>query len=224
MHELQLEILSQLTLNSQLRYNRLKPPLLESNHFVYHLRRLISAGLVGKSGLHYGLTPAGQRYADRLSLQPPRGPRIQPKIVTLLACENNRGDWLLYRRKKQPFFGLIGFPYGKIHLEEHISDAALRELKEKTGLTARLKHVGNIYLSVYEEGELISHMLAHVFYGRGPRGELLADSPIGQCFFAPVGDLNQDFMPGFKEVFQAVQAQKPFFLELVLGRGLTSEK
>lgn len=224
MHELQLEILSKLTLNPHLRYNRLKPPLLESNHFVYHLRRLISAGLVGKSGLHYGLTPAGQRYADRLSLLPPRGPRIQPKIVTLLACKNNRNEWLLYRRKKQPFLGLVGFPYGKIHLEEQIREAAARELKEKTGLEADLERAGDMYLTVYEEGELISHMLAHVFYGKRPHGQLLVESPIGECFFASVRDLNQDFMPGFREVFGAVQTQKSFFLELVLGRELPREE
>ena len=47
-------------------------------------------------------------------------------------------DVLLIRRGTKPLAGAWSIPGGKIEFGERAADAALRELKEETGLTARL--------------------------------------------------------------------------------------
>lgn len=201
MHRLQQQIIYRLSMNSPLRYARLKPAEVEGNHFMYHLRKLLAEGLVEKKEGVYELTPQGMLYVDKLSLQTLE-PRIQPKIVTQIAVQSGAEEWLLYRRRRHPFTGLIGFPYGKIHLGERIAEAAERELEEKTGLSAQLTHVGDFYSTVLREGELISQMLCHMFVGENPQGRLREDSPIGECFWARIEDFEEkDFFPGFRDLF-----------------------
>ena len=187
MHKLESHILSLLTLSSRLRYSQLKPQNVEGNHFMYYLKKLIATGLVTKSDQHYMLTPQGQAHIDKLSLTNFQ-PRIQPKIVTLIVCQNSAGDYLLYRRKRQPFMGKVGFPYGKIHLGESLLAAANRELLEKTGITAQLTHRGDAYLAIYNGTELISHMLCHIFTGSHPSGNLITKSKIGDCLWGKLTD------------------------------------
>jgi hypothetical protein len=142
MHRLQQHILQQLIMNPRLRYAAIKPHEVEGNLFMYHLKQLIKEGLVEKDADGwYQLTTAGKLYSDRLSLKS-LTPRLQARIVTLMAVEDGQGHWLFYRRKRQPLFNLVGFPYGKIHLGESVQQAAQRELKEKTGLEAELEHRG----------------------------------------------------------------------------------
>jgi ADP-ribose pyrophosphatase len=204
MHDLQKQILRQLLLKQTCRYRDIKPKEVEGNLFMYHLRRLISDGLVEKSSNRYQLTKAGLRFVDTVSLENLR-PRIQPKIATLLIVKNNSGQYLLYRRSREPFFGKTGFPYGKIHLGETIAEAANRELQEKTGLQASLNHRGDAYVTVYQGNELLSHMLFHIFAGSDPAGQLKADSEIGRCFWGhPTKIAPQDLFPGLGDIFRTV--------------------
>lgn len=186
---------------------------------MYHLKKLLSQKFVTKTGDTYKLTAAGQRFVDKLSLKNLK-PRIQPKIVTLIACRNRRNEWLFYRRNRQPFFKLIGFPYGKIHLGETIQLAAERELTEKTGLATKLTHAGDVYLAVSDtDGDLITHMLCHVFTGSNPTGTLLANSSIGECFWSKLTDLpNTQLMPGVLEIYKLIDqpTKGRFFAEYAL--------
>jgi 8-oxo-dGTP pyrophosphatase MutT (NUDIX family) len=181
MHRLQQHILSQLIHHSDRRYADLKPAAVEGNLFMYHLKHLIKQGYVAKrADGRYGLTAEGHRYADRLSLAT-LTPRAQPKIVTLLVCRDEAGRYLLWRRRRQPLLGRVGFPHGKIHLGETIADAAQRELREKTGLAAAtLHHRGDGYLTYRQDGEPVSQIFFHLFVGEGLTGELA-----GEAFWAP---------------------------------------
>lgn len=218
LHPVQRHILKKLILSRGLRYAELQPPSVTSNLFAYHLGKLVQEKLVAKYLEWYRLTPKGKAMVDKLSLEV-LGLRVQPKIVTLVACQNSRGEYLLYRRLKEPFYGLVGFPYGKIHLGEKIAEAAARELTEKTGLTAKLTHRGEVYLTVTEEGELVSQMLAHVFGGEKPRGEIKSRSEIGECFWREPEDLKaKEMIPGFLEVLSLLKRKQSsrFFEEYSL--------
>jgi ADP-ribose pyrophosphatase YjhB (NUDIX family) len=218
MHRLQQHILQQLIMNPRLRYAAIKPHDVEGNLFMYHLKQLIKEGLVEKdSEGWYQLTTAGKLYADRLSLKS-LTPRMQARIVTLMAVEDGEGRWLFYRRKRQPLFNMIGFPYGKIHLGETVQQAAQRELKEKTGLEAELEHRGDGYATVLEGGEPVSQIMFHMFYGRLPQGELVTRSAIGEPFWARLDELDDRVqMPNALALLKLVQAYdgKRFFAELV---------
>jgi hypothetical protein len=71
------------------------------------------------------LTMDGKLYADQVNLKTLKV-RRQPKIVTLVAVQNSKDQWLLYKRKHQPLINQIGFPYGKLHLGETVQEAAER--------------------------------------------------------------------------------------------------
>lgn len=215
MHPLQQHILQQLIFNETQRYSQLKPAAVESNLFVYHLRQLMADGLVAKldSGL-YTLTPSGQAYADRLSLKSFR-PRLQPRIVTLVMIKRHDGAILLYRRKRQPLLGMVGFPYGKVHVGEAVAEAAKRELKEKAGLEALMAHRADGYISMSHNGVLVSQILFHLFVGSEVYGRLKGASKSGQPFWAlpeevPVTEL----MPSVVDLMQADgQSEGRFFFE-----------
>lgn len=213
MHPIQSQVLKKLALAEVLKFSELKPEAVESNRFVYHLEKLIRERYIEKSEEGYRLAAAGERYVDRLSFH---GffPRLQPKIVTLIILKNEKDEYLFYERKRQPFLGRWGFPYGKIHFGEKIEQAAIRELKEKTGLSARLIHRGDAYITSREKGEVVSYMLAHVFSGSEPKGELALDSLFGFPFWgkASATDKNK-FMSGFLEVLKLVRSSKGHFFK-----------
>lgn len=214
MHDIQRGILKNLTLKRSLPYGKMKPSGVEGNRFTYHLHVLLNEGLIRKRGTLYTLSAKGKHLSDRMSLASFKE-RTQAKIVTLIVCARGK-EFLLYRRGKEPFIGRVGFPYGKVHLGEKIVEAAHRELKEKAGVEAKLVRRGDAYITVYEHGELITHMLCHVFSGTYRSGEPQKDSPIGECFWGKVKDVTErEAIPGFSEVARLLETSKtPFFAEL----------
>lgn len=217
MHWIQNHILQQLILSPDRRYADLKPANIEGNLFMYHLRRLLKEKLVHKrADGRYELTASGQVYADRLSLKTFK-PRLQPRIVSLVACQNAQGQWLLFRRKRQPLIGQVGFPYGKLHQGESVLQAAERELKEKTGLTGSLQHRGDGYITIGEGGNIVSQIMFHLFYVKNPGGKLRASSKTGQAFWSdaaavPTGELMKS-VPDLIRLLQQ-HPRSRFFAEL----------
>lgn len=214
MHKIQQHALKQLIMNPVRRFSGLKPDEVESNLFMYHLKQLIKENLVQKraDGL-YCLTERGKAYADSLSLESFQ-PRLQPRIVTLLMIKNEAGEYLLYRRMRQPLINMVGFPYGKVHLGETIAQAAARELSEKTGLEATLVHRGDGYITMIQGTEPISQILFHLFLGSNPTGQL-TQSDVGEAFWADPSQVpGWELLPSVMDlVDQLNSSDRLFFLE-----------
>jgi len=211
MHEIQTQILKQLTLSEKARYSNIKPPKVGGNQFAYHLKQTIDDGYVKKEGSFYSLTEKGEHFADTISLKT-FTKRSQPKIVTMIFAENGKKEILFYERDKQPFIGKYSLPYGKIHLGERIEESAKRETEEKTGIGAKkLKHRGDAYVAIYKKEEIISHMLCHIFEVKLPEGKT-KDS----CFWKDAKDIkNDEFVPGIKDILNLLAKNKEkFFKEI----------
>lgn len=217
LHVIQKEILSKLIGSSELRYSQLKPRHIESNHFMYHLKSLIREGMVEKrANGTYGLTQEGKLYADQVNLKTLKL-RRQPKIVTLVAVQNKEGKWLLYTRMHQPLINQTGFPYGKLHLGENVHEAAERELKEKTGLDCDLTHRGDGYVIIHEEGEPVSQICFHLFYGTNPTGEMKTETNYGTVRWSNEHDdfTKPPFMASMSDLIRLLDTEKErFFVEL----------
>ena len=216
MHRLQQHILSQLINNPSQRYADLKPAEVEGNLFMYHLRVLMKQGLVVKrDDGRYELSPDGKLYAETLSLKT-LTPRIQPRLVTLTVCQNEQGEYLLFRRKRHPMLGWVGFPYGKIHLGETVTQAAARELKEKTGIQAQLTHRGDGYITFIENGEPVSQIFFHLFVGTNANGKLRSDPPSGTVFWGRPETAQDKLLPSVPDMLKllAKHPQERFFCEL----------
>ncbi|MBI4067925.1 NUDIX hydrolase [Candidatus Kaiserbacteria bacterium] len=207
MHIIQKHILKRLAENKTLRYAQIKPPRVEGNQFSYHLKTLIRRGYVMHKNTAYALTTKGVHYSTQVTFEH-FSLRVQPKITTLIVCKNSKGEYLAYTRNKQPFLGMDGFPYGKVHLGERVAVAAERELKEKAGISAELKQKGVMYLLVTDSaGEVIAHTLFHIFLGTKPKGEIVIDSPIGKIRWLSEKDLlKQNIMPGVPEVLRIAKS------------------
>jgi ADP-ribose pyrophosphatase YjhB (NUDIX family) len=204
MHFIDKHILHLLGQHPSRRFSELKLARIESNTFTYHLRRLIERGYVRKVARGYALTSKGVHHSTTVRFED-YSIRIQPKIVTLAVCKNKQGKFLMYQRTKQPFLDMIGFPYGKIHLGEGIRDAAERDLIEKTGFAATLTQKGILYLLVTDtDGEVIVHMLCHIFLGTDPK-EVTEPSraQLGEVLWMSKSELEKTpTMPGVIDVLR----------------------
>ncbi len=211
MHPIRQDILRRLILNSKLRFSSLKPDDVESNHFIYYLKQLINEGLVVKENELYALTDKGKHLASVVSLDS-LTPRLQPKIMTAPVLYDN-GSVLIHRRSCEPYIDSISLVNGKLHYGELVADAARRELEEKTGLEADLRHVGEVYLSYTEQGESLNHLLSHIFVGESYSGELVSTEHSEPMWVTEEKLRNMDYvLPGTIEILDLIrQSPNEFF-------------
>jgi len=70
---------------------------------------------------------------------------------------------LLLKRIKGDYIGLLGLPGGKIEKHEHVSDAAVREIFEESGIESEFKnHLGFVSEHLIENGNILQHFLLHI--------------------------------------------------------------
>ena len=70
---------------------------------------------------------------------------------------------LLIKRIKGDYVGFLGLPGGKIEKNEHLSQAAVREIREESGIEADFKnHLGLVSEHLMEEGRVRQHFLLHI--------------------------------------------------------------
>jgi ADP-ribose pyrophosphatase YjhB (NUDIX family) len=178
-HEAQTSILRELLFLPAAGFAELqKPTGLTSDHFTFHINRLVELKLVERvSRGKYRLTPKGKEYANRLDTDNNTVER-QPKSAVLLGIERWREgqtEYLFQERLKQPYFGFWGVPSGKIRWGETIIQAAARELMEETGLEAQHRIAGVYHEHVYqkESGELLEDKIFFVVHCTNVRGEMV---------------------------------------------------
>ncbi len=216
MHPIRQDILRRLILNSKLRFSRLKPDDVESNHFIYYLKQLMNERLVVKENGLYSLTNEGKHLASIVSLDS-LTPRLQPKIMTAPVLYDN-GKVLVHRRSCEPYIGSISLVNGKLHYGELVADAANRELWEKTGLQADLRHVGEVYLSYTEQGESLNHLLSHIFIGESYTGNLVSTEHSEPVWVNEDELKHMDYvLPGTIEILELIRRYPDefFFAEYV---------
>ena len=90
--------------------------------------------------------------------------------IGVSVCVVQAGRVLLTQRGRPPFEGMWSLPGGHVHWGERLRDAALRELKEETGINARLGEV----IGWNEVIRPDKHIVIAVFAARLESGEAVA--------------------------------------------------
>jgi 8-oxo-dGTP diphosphatase len=101
--------------------------------------------------------------------------------VIVLVCIEQQGKLLLARQNYGRRYWSL--PGGKMEAGESLEQAAVREVREETGLEVRLKRVVGLYSKPDENG------LAICLEGEVTGGVLQADHEIVACDFFPYDDL-----------------------------------
>lgn len=176
-HEAQTRILRELLFVPAANFAALqKPTGLDSDHFKFHIGRLVELGYVRKQTDGYTLTQKGKEHANKLDTDTHTIER-QLKLSVALIIEDDKGRFLSQERLKQPYFGFWGRPTGKVRWGETFLEAAARELMEETGLTAELEVAGFYHKMDYRNSDnsMLEDKLFCVVYGQHPKGTLIAD-------------------------------------------------
>lgn len=146
-HDAQTSILRELLFHPEAGFAELqKPTGLDSDYFKFHIGRLLELGYVSKTAEgKYRLTQKGKEHANKLDTDTNTIER-QPKISVLIVGWRKREgsddmEYLVQQRLKNPYYGFWGRIGGKVRWGETVEEAALRELKEETGLGAKVEYV-----------------------------------------------------------------------------------
>jgi len=180
-HDAQMAILRELLFHPSVSFAKLqKNTGMSSDHFNFHLQKLIELKLVEKiSRGTYALTPRGKEYANKLDTDSNTVER-QPKTAVILAVErknNGKTEYLFQERLKHPYYGFWGFATGKVRWGETITQTAARELFEETGLTADHELAGVYHELVYnqETGEQLEDKIFFVVHCTNVKGEMVKE-------------------------------------------------
>jgi 8-oxo-dGTP diphosphatase len=101
-----------------------------------------------------------------------------------------RGDEvLLIRRSKPPRLGDWSLPGGRIEFGERAADAALRELKEETGVTAALVGLVDVIDGLFP-GDPHHHYVLVDYAARWVSGEPVAGDDAAEAMFCPLDSVD----------------------------------
>ena len=173
----QIKILRHLLFNPDSRFRDLNASNLTSDHLSYYIKSLKMLELISRNDDgKYNLTAKGKEYANTMDTDKAIIEK-QPKVAVLVFAEREfRGkrQIVLQKRLKNPYYGFEGCPTGKVRYGETINEAAKRELKEETGLTAeKAKTVFILHEHVYNpQRELLEDKIFHVVKLAGVTGKL----------------------------------------------------
>lgn len=143
-HPAQVAILRHLLFTQEAGFAEIqKSTTLASDHFNFHIKKLIDEGYVDKNDKQYQLTGRGKEYANRMDTDENEIER-QPKVSIVVTLErksaNGEREFLYQQRLKNPYYGFWGRLGGKMRWGETVIQAAERELLEETGMTANFEY------------------------------------------------------------------------------------
>lgn len=134
-----------------------------------------------------------------------------PRLAALAVVTD--GDRvLLARRTNRPDAGLWGFPGGKVELGETVFDAAIRELREETTLTARaVQVIDNLDVIRHDtEGRLQMHFHLVAVLCTDAQGLAKASDDVSEAHWHEVTDVLNGHLALSKDVGRVLRRALEF--------------
>lgn len=177
LHEFQGSILKELLFNPKARFRDLLATTgVTSDHFNFHLKRLIEDGLILKDNQTYHLTTKGKEFANRMDTESLQLERQGKVAVAIHASRMGKNGWeiLIHHRLKEPFFGWYGSFSGKIRWGETPLEAARREFLEESGMTGQMDLKAIVhYHHYFKDGKLLEDKYFWVYWATNLEGNLI---------------------------------------------------
>jgi len=180
-HGIQIDIMRHLLFKPTATFSDLQRQTdLTSDHFNFHIRKLIDEGYVEKYQKTYRLSGKGKEYANRMDTDE-KVIEKQPKVSIAITLErkNEKGEreFLFQQRKKNPYFDFWGRAGGKMRWGESVIEAAKRELKEETGLEAEFEYRLLYHKRDFRKDtrELLEDKIFLCVYASQHKGELIEE-------------------------------------------------
>lgn len=188
---IQIKILAQLLFNPKSRFKDLNADRLTTDNFSYHVRSLLTRGLITKSGNFYSLTTGGKMLAGKVDTATNTIEK-QPKVSVIL-IPHNKNQFLIQQRTKEPYFGYWGFIAGKIRYGETVCETAKRELLEEAGITGDARFCYEIHEMVYEENshDQLEDKFFHIVEIANLSGNLIESTQDGKNKFVSVSEFKK---------------------------------
>lgn len=217
-HSIQAEILKALLFKPEARFSELNSGRLPTDQFTFHLKRLISDGLVSKDNNAYTLTPTGKEFANRFDTEKVEVER-QAKLSILVICvkkRKNLKEYLIHQRLKQPYYGFHGFITGKMRWGETAAETALRELKEEANLTGKPIFAGIEHKMDYSpDGSFLEDKYFFIFRFENPKGKVSQDFQAGKNFWASKNQIIKlpNLQADMRRLLKIINSHKLSFIE-----------
>ena len=188
MHKIQIEILLKLAEanGKPLRFSELIPQDMMNDLFNYHLQYLVKQDYVLKAEEGYSITNKGVQSILLLDSQGNTYKGFRNSVLVFVIDRRSVPTKILIQKKlRKPYIGEINPGIaGKIKPAESIVDAAIRKLKEETGLDGQCKSIGVIRKTRFiENSELIDDGFFFVCICEDFSGELITKNEFGENYW-----------------------------------------
>jgi ADP-ribose pyrophosphatase YjhB (NUDIX family) len=219
MHWIKKHILKKLSLLESGRYKELIPDGVDGNLFTYHLKQLVADGYVKKDQDGYSLSKKGKTYVATMALSSGNQVKL-PRVFAMVYCEDQEGQTLLYKWKRQPYLGHISLPFKRVGYGDSLRQVLAETLKFRTGLEGETEFLGEAEVLVRDGGEVSTHYFAHIYKLEPQNWELKGDNKFGEQFWGKLKDYSgSDLIHGTREIAELVKSRKlPFFKEIVVEK------
>lgn len=217
-HHIQRAIVYRLALTPSLKFSELKPDTIENKLFTYHLKKVVTAGLVEKNADgRYALTPQGRLLGVHVLERTEAMADRAYSVLFLVIRRKSDGGWLLYKRGSHPLYGRVGFMHVTPNAHESSMETAARVCKERTGLEASFTALGSGFFRVFEGDELESFTNFTLLVCEDAQGELHSDDELAEYFWAEAVDQERpSLLPNMPTLIELYEAGEPFFVEKTL--------
>lgn len=208
----QSKIISRLKNADTLRYRDLRPSRTPNDLYNYHLKQLITKGLVTKKDNGYSLSMEGQRYAaDTYHSSDKHNRLFKVNVITIASRLTDAGTEILNQtRQSQPSYGQTGVMGGTILKGESFAMGAARKFKQETGLRAEFRVLGIERRRLYHNEELFSDIIFPICYTDVYTGKLTTESRFGHNHWVSISRAIQndsrsfDTIQSIPKVLQAI--------------------
>ena len=114
---------------------------------------------------------------------PERGPILTTDAIIL----NSKGEILLTKRNIPPYKGYWVLPGGHVDYGELVEEAAIREVKEETGLNVKIKKLCGVYSDPKRDPRY--HTVGVIFLVKVVSGKLKINNEVKEINFFPLNKL-----------------------------------